>query len=370
MAYTVVLARFCDKLGIKYKMMASLNRYDGNWSDIISPYEITWGLYIPRKEKDLFVNAYGKESNIYQRFGSYSGTDIILFDPKNMSISGEKMKYPTVNASENLYVQNSEITISEQKDYDYTFVNTYSMKGAQKSAISDYIKNQFDYERLRTPYKFFGLVNYSDLYNFKEFSSNEEWYEEAARIDSSYRLYFKDYYKERMLAFLYNEYQFTDITIDSMRIFEDGNYPDDESKDYGFKVVFKAKGIIEKGSNESIIVFNLGKLMTEQYQISDYKIEERIADVHISNLKEIHWNNSIEIPVGYECINLNDFNISFENAAGIFKTTATIEDGKLIFKIEKTYKAHYLPKENWMDMVNFLHTAENVFMKKMILKKI
>lgn len=369
MAYTVVMARFCDKLGIKYKMMASLNRYDGPWADIISPYEITWGLYIPRKEKDLYVNSYTKESNIYQRFGSYSGTDLIVFDPKDNTKPSEKIKYPMVSASENLYIQNSEITKSDDKEYDYTFVNTYSMSGSQKDAISDYIRSQFDYERLRTPYNFFGLVNYSDLYNFKEFSSNEEWFEEANRIDSSYRLYFKDYYKGRMLAFLYNEYQFSDISIDSMRIFEDGNYPDDESKDYGFKVVFKTKGLIEKSSNESILVLNLGKLMTEQYQLSDYKVEERISDVYNSNLKEIHWNNSIDIPEGYECINLDDFNFTFENAAGIFKTTATIEDGKIVFKIEKTYKTHYLPKENWMDMVNFLHTAEKVFMKKLILKK-
>ena len=243
------------------------------------------------------------------------------------------------------------------------------MKGAQKDAISDYIKNQFDYERLRTPYSFFGLVNYNDLYNFKEFSSNEKWFEEASRIDSSYKLYFKDYYKERMLAFLYNEYHFSDISIDSLRIFEDGTYPDDESKDYGFKVVFKSKGLIEKGNNESIIALNLGKLMTEQYQLSDYKVQERISDVYSSNLKEIHWNNSIEIPDGYECINLSDFNINFENAAGVFTTSATIEDGKIVFKIEKTYKAQYLPKENWMDMVNFLHTAEKVFMKKLLLKK-
>ena len=370
MAYTVILAKFCDKLGIKYKMMASLNRYDGNWADIISPYEITWGLYIPKKDKDLYINAYGKESNIYQRFGSYSGTDLIIFDAKATAIPAEKIKYPPVDASENLYIQNSEITISEDKTFEYTFVNTYSMKGAQKEAISDYIKNQFDYERLRTPYTFFGLVNYNDLYNFKEFSSNEEWYEEATRIDSSYRMYFKDYYKDRMLTFLYSEYQFSKINIDSMRIFEEGTYPDDESKDYGFKVVFNAKGILDYASNEGILILNLGNLMTEQYQLSDYKLEERIADVQISNLKEIHWNNSIEIPAGYECINLNDFNVNFENAAGLFKTTATVENGRIIFKIEKTYKAHYLPKESWMEMVNFLHIAERVYMKKLILKKL
>ena len=118
-----------------------------------------------------------------------------------------------------------------------------------------------------------------------------------------------------------------------------------------------------------MIVLNLGKLMTEQYQLSDYNVEERISDVYNSNLKEIHWNNSIDIPEGYECINLDDFNTTFENAAGIFKTTASIEEGKIVFKIEKTYKEHYLPKENWMDMVNFLHTAERVFMKKLLLKK-
>lgn len=369
MAYAVILARFCDKLGIKYKMMACLHKYDGKWSDIISPYEITWGLYLPKKDRDLYITNYEEESNIYRRYGSLSGTDLIVFDPKNSKVSHEILKYPEVPAEENLYEQNSEITISDDTAYEYTFVNTYTLKGQQKYVISQYIKNQFDYEKLRTPYKFYGLVNYGDLYNWKEFSSNEEWFEEAMRLDSSYRMYFKEYYNDRMLGFLYSEYNFNDITLDSNRIFEDGNYLDDESQDYGFKAVFKVKGLLEAGFNDSLKVLNLGRLMTEQYQIPDYKVEERFCDVYNSNLKVIKWNNTIELPEGYSCVNLEDFNFNFENEAGIFKCTAVVENGKLVFNIVKTYKTHYLPKEKWMEMVKFLQIAEITYMKKLLLKK-
>lgn len=369
-AYAVIMARFCDKLGIPYKMMACLHKYDGKWNDVISPYEITWGLYLPMKNgRDLYVTSYEEESNIYQRFGSLAGTELIVFDPKSEKNTHNIITYPPVPANENLYEQHADIVISDDTAFEYTFVNTYSMTGQQKAVISDYIKSQFDHEDLSTPYKFFGLVNYNDLYNWKEFSSNDEWIEEYLRLDSSYRMYFKGYYKDRMLAFLYNEYQFRDIEIDSNRIFEEGNFPDDESKPYGFKAVFKVKGLLESGFNDSLKVLNLGRLMTEQYQIADYKVNERFCDVYNSNLKEIRWHNSIEIPEGYECVNLEDFNTTFENEAGIFKTSAVIKDGNIIFNIEKIYKTHFLPKEKWMDMVSFLQMAEHMFMQKLLLKK-
>lgn len=369
-AYAVIMARFCDKLGIPYKMMACLHKYDGKWADVISPYEITWGLYLPQKNgRDLYVTSYEEESNIYQRFGSLAGTELIVFDPKSEKNPHNIITYPPVPANENLYEQHADIVISDDTAFEYTFVNTYSMTGQQKAVISDYIKSQFDHEDLSTPYKFFGLVNYNDLYNWKEFSSNDEWIEEYLRLDSSYRMYFKGYYKDRMLAFLYNEYQFRDIEIDSNRIFEEGNFPDDESKPYGFKAVFKVKGLLESGFNDSLKVLNLGRLMTEQYQIADYKVNERFCDVYNSNLKEIRWHNSIEIPEGYECVNLEDFNTTFENEAGIFKTSAVIKDGNIIFNIEKIYKTHFLPKEKWMDMVSFLQMAEHMFMQKLLLKK-
>lgn len=365
----VILARFCDKIGIKYKMIACLNNFDGKWSEIISPYEITWGLYIPNKDRDIYITSYEKKSNIYQRFGTLVGADMVVFDPKSSKTPHTIMQYPEIPANENLYEQTADLTLSEDTAYDYTFVNTYKLKGSSKFSLSSYIQNQFDNEKLRTPYKFFGLVNYGDLYNWKEFNSDEEFFEEYKRVDSFYTKYYKDYYNNMMLAFLYTEYDFTDITMDSNRVFENGEYKDDESQDYGFKIVFKAKGVFEDGFNDSFKIMNLGMIMTGQYNISNYKVEERFCDIFNSNLKTIKWNNSIELPKGYSCVNLADFNVNFENEAGIFKTTAVIEDGKIIFTIEKTYKTHFLPKEKWMEMVNFLQTAEAMYMKKLLLQK-
>ncbi len=368
-AYAVIMARFCDKIGIKYQMMACLNKYDGEWKDLLSPYEITWGLYIPSKQKDIFITSYEEESNIYQRFGSLSGTELILINTKDPKHLLSTMVYPEVPASENLYEQHSEIVLSEDSLYDYSFTNSYTIKGQQKYVISEYIKSQFDHERLRTPYKFFGLVNFDDIYNWKEFSSNEEWFEEYTRLDSSYRTYFKDYYSSRMLAFLYSEYNFNDIQLDSNRIRGEGDFVDNDSVTYGFKAYFKVKGLLENGSSDSVKILHLGKLATEQYQISNYEVEKRKGDVYVSNLKEIRWVNTVDIPEGYTCINLEDFNILFENEAGIFKTTAEIKDGRIVFSVEKIYKSHFLPKDKWMEMVNFLHMAEKMYMKKLLLHK-
>ena len=72
---------------------------------------------------------------------------------------------------------------------------------------------------------------------------------------------------------------------------------------------------------------------------------------------------------GYECVNLEDFNVSFENEAGKFTCTAILKDGKIELTMKKTYKSHFLPKDKWMEMVQFLQIAQETFGKKLLLSK-
>lgn len=370
MAYAVILARFCDKTGIPYKLMGALHRYDGRWKDIISPYEISWGIYIPQSSADLFVCSYEEESNIYRRYGSLSGTELLLANPKLPGTAYTTMQYPVQKAENNTYIQNTEFRLHNGSDSWYNAAAEYKIAGEQKYAMSSYIASRFEHDRLRTDAAFYGLIRYNEVYDFSKFDKQEDWVKEYERFSQSYTNYYQDYYKSRMQAFLYDEYHLKTIELDSHRIDGDGSIPDNESTGFGFKTWFRIQGLTEKGRSDSFLLMHLGQLITEQFKLPAFRVQQRQGDVYVSNLKDIRWNNRIEIPAGFSCVNLDEFNCSLENRAGLFSCTASVKDGFIDFSIAKVYKAEMLPASGWPDMVAFLHTAESMFRKKLLLKKI
>lgn len=372
MAYAVILARFCDKLGIKYKMMATLPAYEGKWEDVISPYEITWGIYITGARKDdIYITDYTKQGNIYTLSGDLANTDIILFDAKK-PLPPEIVKYPEPGYDRNMMIVNSDVMLSDDHQYDYHFTNEYTFKGHQKYVINDYISHQFRTERLRTNAPYYAFVNFWEVYNMSDYSGyggGEKFSTEQYRLDSSYNLYINDYYKMGMYQYLYDEYDFRNMEIDSFRVYDDGSFPDDEASNYGFKLEFKAGNVLLKTISDSVKILNLGMFISSQYDLSNYKVYDRKTNVHVSDLRELQWNSSIELPAGYKCVNLSDFNCNFENEAGIFKAEVQEVDGKLQLKITKIYKTHFLPREKWAQMVEFLQMADSYYNKKLLLEK-
>lgn len=365
MAYATILGRFAKHLGLKYQLMAALPKYQGNWNEIISPHEITWGIYLPRKEGDLYITSYAERSNIYQRQGAYCNTDIILFDPlKDLPYS--TVKYPEIPAEDNLYQMNTVASLCKEGLFEYDFVNSFELHGMHKYSVSDLIDNQFSTKQLRTA-GFFGLVDYSNVYNFKEFNSNEQLFEEIHRLDSCWTLYYQNYYNRQMEAYTYEDYDFDDLQFDSTVQTLSGEYEDNDSAVYRFKNYFKASGLLSSGQSDSFKVLRLGQMITTQYHLSNFTKNERKCDIFNTNLRKIAYNIEIEVPNGFKPLNLEDFNVSFENEAGIFKAEAVMEDGKIILKVYKIYKTHYLPKEKWPMIVEFLQTSEKYYQKILLL---
>ena len=49
-------------------------QWHGDLHQILSPYDITWGIYLPRADGDLFVTNYAEKSNIFQKDGFLAGS--------------------------------------------------------------------------------------------------------------------------------------------------------------------------------------------------------------------------------------------------------------------------------------------------------
>lgn len=366
--YATILGRFCKKIGIKYNLMAALPKYDGNWNDIVSPYDIKWGLYIPDSERDLYINNFSKKSNIFMRNGNYCNTEIIVFNPENPELPHQVLSYPEVKYDENVTTTETVAELnSEDEEYEYTITNHVSMKGYQKYNISDYISNQFSSIRLRTPNSFWGIVQY-DAYNFKEFTQ-KEIFEEFSRVDSFWSLYLNDYYKSRMLAYLYDEYHFDEIKLDSNIIYNDGDFEDVDSALYGYKVVFRVKGLKNPSMSDSMMVIKLGKLLTEQYYIDNYTAQRRKSDAYNQNQRSYISHIKLKLPEGFTPVNLDRFNVNIDNEAGAFKSETEIKEGYVIMNISKIYKFQILPKDKCNTLVELLQSAENLFERELLLIK-
>ncbi|MBL7837705.1 MAG: hypothetical protein JNM67_09320 [Bacteroidetes bacterium] len=365
MAYAVILGRFAKFLGLKFKMIATLPKYEGKWNEIISPYEITWGIHLPRESGDLFITDYSKKSNIYQKDGSLIGTDIISFDPLKLD-PYNTIQYPDVPATENLYSTHTVAKLSTESEYQYDFVNFHALHGTHKYNIASNIESQFSTKQLRTA-GFYGLLKFGDVYNFREFTSDKQFYEEFARLDSFWRLYYTNYYNMQMNVDVYQDYHFPDMHFDSTVQINDGDYEDNDTAVYRFKNYFKASGVLLNSDNDSLKILNLGNLITTQFHITNYFKQERQSDVYNTNLRQYIYNIEIEVPNGYKAINLNDFNVNFSNEAGSFKSEASLVDGKIVLKVTKTYSFHYLPKEKWPVLIDFLQLSEKFYQQILIL---
>lgn len=366
MNFAVIMARFCDKIKQPYKMLACLQKYEGEWNDVIYPGDINWGIFIENGDNDLYITSTAKESNIYTRSGSLSGTKAIVFSPKDKE-APETITYPEVGYDKNLIKYESEVELSDENKFTYHFTNQYTYTGEMIDNIDENISYKFYPDELSTNAPFWGIVNYS-LYNEELFRDSSDYMPEFRRIGSSFSDRRDEKTKEGFAEFLYSEYHFDDIEVDSFRIIEGMGYVDGPEAQCVFKVEFNSSKVIEKGAGNYLLM-NLGRLITEQMEVSNFKKNLRSTDVYITDMKEIQWSIDVELPKGYTPLNLDEFNTNFKNEAGIFNAKLTLEGNHIRINVTKIYNTHYLPKEKWPEMIDFLKTAVLFFEKKLLLEK-
>ncbi len=369
MNQAVILARFCDKIKLPYKMVACLKKNEGVWENVVSPTEINWGILLEKDGEKIFAVATGKSENIYLKYGSLAGTEVVVFDPKLPS-GHETETYPETKYTENRQSITSEINIEDAKKNSFHFINTYQYLGVQRYNLNENIENKFGPSELKTPSKFAGLIDWN-MYDNEIFKDTGDILPEYRRINSSFGKYIEDYNKSSFEGLIYDEYGSFDFNLDSFKLFKEGVFADNQTdtSDCGFKVEFDVKNLFEESANNMAII-HLGKLITSQLDIENFKINERIGDVYNTNLRQFETNITLELPKGYKTLNLDDFNNNFENAAGIFKTEATLKGNTIILKTLKIYKTNYLPKDKWIEMIEFLKKAAIFFDKKLVLEKI
>lgn len=365
MNFAVLLSRFCDKIKQPYLMMACLPKYDSKWKDVIHPSEITWGIFIENGDNDLFISSNEPQSNIYERDGAIAETEVVLFNTKDLS-DPVSVICPAIGYEENRMTIRSDVTFSDvSKNYDYHLVNTYIHAGSQKSNLDEYIAYKFYPRKLSTNAGFYGIVS-DRLYNNEMFKDTSRYMPEIRRISASFDKKSDEDMNRNFEKYLNSEYHFDKISIDSISILEGEGYADDEKSLNRYRIGFNTGNIIEKTANNQLVL-KLGRLITEQMELSNFKNDERISDIHITNQRKIEWLINIELPADFQPLNLQDFNQTYENICGSFKAVVIQNKNVLNLHIEKIYNINYLPREKWQEMTAFLRQAALYYEKQLVL---
>lgn len=368
LAETVILARYCKHLGLKFKLMACQPKFNGNYENIVSPYDLYWGLYVDNQSEPLFITNFTKSSNIYQKFGYFSGTKVILIDA-DPNIANQTVLYPVVDSKTNGMDEKTILKLINKDSFEYQVHVNPIYRGNNKQSISSNISNYFYIEELYTFSPFFGYINYDVIFDWKTFKDTAEIYPEFRRIPQSLKELRKRNKNYNMIDDLYSDYEFEDIRLDSFVVTKEDGFEDKESENFEYNVYFKTKSLIKKTSDANIFVMSLGRLVTTQFSISNYKADERKTDIHNSHLRTIQWSFEIDLPKNMKPLNINSFNQSIKTKGGEFISKLEEKNGKLIMTVTKAYTTHFLPKNEWSEMVDFLQAAISFYNLELILEK-
>ncbi|HPH83877.1 MAG TPA: hypothetical protein PLC48_00405 [Ferruginibacter sp.] len=256
----------------------------------------------------------------------------------------------TVNDNSSSFTMNASLT----KDMNSIAVSrTSTYKGITKTRqISDALKYT---TYMLDDYKNYGGTSPTD----KMRSVEEEQYNKAVKA-------LKDNFKEEKPEFvksqLQNEFS-QKVKCSGFTIGSDGRTL--KTKDLVFTEDFELPSMIRKAGKKYLV--NLSGLVGGQLQI---KKDERVRqhDINIGYPRSLSWIIRFKIPDGYSADGLRELNVSVDNEAGAYSSTAEEKDGEVILKVSKMYKQANLPKEKWSEVLAFVDAAYKNSFKYILLK--
>ncbi|MGB0869812.1 MAG: DUF3857 domain-containing protein [Flavobacteriales bacterium] len=167
----------------------------------------------------------------------------------------------------------------------------------------------------------------------------------------------KEIFAEEFSFDLGDDFNFKNLSL--------GRFHKDSAFVYTADFTLKDQLIKKAGQN---YIFEIGKLISKQVSIKEDELE-RQYDVNMESSREMLNTIRFKIPDGYEIKGYEKLIKNVDNKTGSFISTAKIENGYLIVETRKVYKSHFVPKEEWPLMVEFLDEAfqfsqENVLLQK------
>lgn len=359
------LSAFCfslTKRKIPFRVVAACSRRSGELKDALLDEEITWLVEVELEgEKTYFTSKSNSFSNAKTLPSYLQGAEAFAFEDI-MDKDNMKATKITLPFEERGYTQIATTIKIEDIEFDMedqvSAIITETFTGNYKAQRSSEIHSNMTLD----PDDFFQGYYYSYLdpdYK-KEFRKKVVKHKED---------YWQKYVKGEFPSWL-------DLTADcdDFEIYNAGKVDEVRSSNdleetskfrFHYDVNFDF-GLVEQAGG--MLILNAGMLIGTQKALQEDEYE-RTKAVNLNHPRTLTNEISIEIPWGYEAKNLDAFNYDVVTEVGEFKSSATIESGKVVIKTEKAYTSCEFEAEKWSEMTKFLDAAWDFTQQKLVFAK-
>jgi hypothetical protein len=162
-----------------------------------------------------------------------------------------------------------------------------------------------------------------------------------------------------------NTYSLKPVSFSDFKIMQTGNLGD--QRDLVFKEKFTLEGIVKKAGSNYILT--VGNLIGEQLQVKNDQ-RERKNNIYMPYARTFNYEITFSIPQGYTIEGIEALNKNIDNEVGSFTSKAKLENGKLIFSVNKMYNHYYESVSNWPKLLEIVDAAYDLSQQKILLKKL
>ena len=325
--FAAMFTSLLEKYDVESEVVQVVPRYFGGVDEVIISSEIIYGVYVSSMDKYFWaVDNYRNPVDNYTEVAGASGYKIARKNLRRRDAKFKKITVPSSVANENISQTTMDIKVNSDNSFDIKSNIAYT--GKYKKRYSPLFLNNVPY-----------LEEDEDQLS----SEKEKSKKKRAKSRNSYKRRLEDgkEKKEELSAKKRDAIEGWikgDFELKELKDFEVtsyGRFPEDKS--LAIETNFTAEGYLQKAGPN--LIFNIGKLITGQIELTDEEIKERIKPVEIDYAHTIENSFTITLPEGYKAQGLETLNINVDNKHAAFIGTASQEGNILTVKTSKIYKS-------------------------------
>jgi|688.fasta_scaffold04064_17 hypothetical protein len=363
----------CDRYDIPYEIIMYMPRNNGTSQSAVSGDNMLYGILAKVDGKDIYLTDFDaySEYNVPSRY--MYGAEVFYVNPAD-NFSSRSAVFQDFNANNTVHVKSA---VKLNPAASELQLNTeYTISGELKTEYYRLVNNNADYvnawERMmgesndkkdEQELNFMRIQYYSD--DFREVEKQED---EKERLRKSFNKLSEDAKKEVYGDFIESKYlteaeiQKVEKTNTGITVLKSAN-----PEEIKFSVQHTLKSTVTQVGDGALAV-DFGRLIQSQTELAELDDRTRKYQIDVNYHKTFTSEISLELPAGYNPINLEDFNASIDNDLIAFYSEAKIEGQKIVLTCTKSYKKVQASADEWNKMVLALDAAAHVFQKKLILE--
>jgi len=354
--YLNLFSSILTEYKIKHDLVIATPRYYGEIGEVVIANELEYGVYISSIDRYYWtIDNYTVPGEYNDRvagslaFGHQRPYYSTQF-PETKS-AHDSLIIPSTSPNEN--ISHTTINISMNGDNSLNFSNNVTYTGGYKKDYSGLFLANTNY------FKEEGLaLSKESVRNKAAKRGNQESAERTRERKEIDELKLEGIKNMVLRDFELEELKNYDLVSKGIT-----NEAPELSMDYEFT----SKGYIKKAGKN--LIFELGKLISGQVELTEEEIEERDHDVYYDFARAIKNEVTFELTEGYKVKGLEQLNTKVEHPHCAFISTAKQEGNKIMVNTTKVYREQIIPVSHWSDLVEMLEAAYNFSQKKVILAK-